>query len=162
MKQKQQEIIIGFGPYEYSQMRWIPTDYLEWVATRDADKFHHRIGGQSAITAAKQEIFRRQTDPNEQQTDESGRSFRMSDYAMVSTASIDDAVDLLMKEYLMRSDKSLKFSSWLRDLTREVIRNGEHLAFCSPPVPKGCVTFKYMKLNFHIERLSHELRQINR
>lgn len=62
----------------------------------------------------------------------------------VSVQSMDTAVRLLLKEFLVRSSKDLTLSQWLIDLAKEAVRYGE--SYASEPN-----MYIYMDLEFLID-----------
>jgi len=66
-----------------------------------------------------------------------------------TSASVNDAADLLLREFITRPDKNTRFTQWITDLAKEALRCGEMSTRPGPPPELTRLTLvKYIKHEF--------------
>lgn len=146
--------IITFGKHKAEQKRLSDLDepYLKFLTTptKEGTDFFHR--GLNWTVLAKQELSRRKggppvpspgTDPllpSEMDDGEIPEEPKRTELEL-SVGVIDDAAEFLLKEFITRREKSMRFREWLSDLAKEALRHGERENTGVPSI----TTVRYVK-----------------
>lgn len=130
--------VIHFGKHKGEALSDVEEDYLKWLASQDKFTFKGTIAGMPAPVAAQEELDRRSkgekviglemmdADPLSDSPDPQDYKRKPDKSRSVSPTknAIDNGVDLLIKNYLIRTKKEQGFTDWLGDLAQEAIRYG--------------------------------------
>lgn len=149
--------IISFGKHKGIRLSEAPADYLQWVAFGKKEQGPINHGGRDWEKLAAAELDRRknraplaqglqiQTDVNldADGKEEERDKIKPSDLVTVTIESVNDAADHLLKEFIVRTDKKMKFSEWLVDLSKEAAKHGEHVGRIGDNIE-----YRYMERKF--------------
>lgn len=148
---------LNFGKHKGEKLSKIPEDYLNWLVhgIKEGGGTTLIIGGRNWSQWAEQELARRKNgSPVESLSMETegpeDKPFHMTASTPVSVAppAIDDGSLLLLKEFVLRTNKADGFYTWLRDLAKEAGRNGKTTAGSGES--ERC--FRYMGVEFIVQR----------
>lgn len=130
---------ISFGKHKGEFLSEVPESYLRWMLAQPIETHSFEHGGRSWRPLAERELERRRIGgtldqglpdidlDGEGQISISTPTMNQNDKIQFSLSAIDSAVNLHLRSFITRLDKSVQFTAWLADLCREAIAHGESL-----------------------------------
>lgn len=163
---------IYFGKHKGQTLSQVESDYLNWLAGQSETEFKGAIGGKPAPVAAKEELERRRLNKPLNRgmavegegaisLDEEGKddlTLKSTDKVQVCVKSMDDAVQLIFKEFLLKTTKDSGFSNWLKHVAKEAIKYGTKV----PHELDDYVTYEYLKVKFTFSLRDKTLTRIKK
>ena len=173
--------IIGFGKYKDQGMRLseIPVDYLAWLTTPTDSGEPFTFKGENWCELAKSEIHRRKEglpiptakplpiEPEEVDLSKPVKDPKIrarTERIWLTFDAVDNAAELLLKDFITRPEKSETFCLWLSNYAKEAAQYGDlkGIDAVNPQVDILMYVYRGVVLDIRVAKSKLTLQRVGR